>query len=519
MDSRQERADRVIRAAEQGGERATGAAPLRRSEGSAVQPARRPLEFSDLAAYEWLNIPAWVYDAGQFRHWWANAAGLRFWRSSSLEELCSRSYVETSAATRSRLALSMEAHARGETTYERWTLFPRGVPTSILLQGTAICLPDRRIGILFMAELAMQIEPNVVRGIEALNHAGVLVAVHRASDGSALMRNRAAMLAFGPARPELVRNDFAGMFADPDLGRALLASAAGRPVESKAQLVAAGDKRWHLIAARHALDPVTGEPVVQFHAQDVSELMEAQSALDIAREKAEAAHRAKGVFLATMSHEIRTPINGLLGVLHLLDRTSQSAQQQRWVNMALKSGTALSSLITDVIELSDLDSGQLRPKHELLDVRAALESAVRPLEPEAARKGIALTSEVAADVPDRVVGDCRWLRQIVFNLVANAVRFTPRGFVRVRTTVSRPSDERLCLCVEVADSGLGIDSQDHDAIFKPFTQLDQSYTRQQGGCGMGLAIVRRMVDLLGGYVELDSAPGRGSRFRVLVPIA
>ena len=502
----------------------TTAVPIMKPPGESLLEATRPgqprLEFADLAAYEWMDAPAWVFDLGQYRHWWTNAAGLRFWRAENMQEVCERSYEETSPACKARLVLSMQAHARGETTCERWTLYPGGVPTSILLQGTGIRLPDGRVGILFMVAPTVQIEPDVARGAEALNHAAVQVAVHRLADGVALMRNPAAALAFGAVtQGGSADNDFVAMFADRTVGELHFARLkAGEAIGAKAMLRSAGAPGWHWIGACVAPDPVSGEAAVQVHCTDISELMAAQQALELARRHAEAASRAKATFIATMNHEIRTPLNGLLGMLHALDRGQLDDRQHRQIRMALDGGKALATLLSDVIEFAAMESSNHSPAHELLDPRAVIEVALRPLQPEAMRKGLSLSHTIAADMPEFVVGDERWLRQIVFNLAANAVKFTSRGSVQVLAAAQLTEDGAHCLRIDFVDTGIGIPAPDHETIFKPFVHLDQGLSRRYSGCGMGLALVRSMVERLGGYVELESASGRGSRFTLVLPV-
>jgi len=502
----------------------TAESPAASARGAAVvnagSPGQPQLEFADLAAYEWMNIPAWVFDAGLYRHWWANAAGLRFWRAGSMDEICARDYIETSPACKARLALSMQAHARGETSFERWTLYPAGVPSSILLQGTGIRLPDGRVGILFMAAPAMQIEPDVVRGAEALNHAAVQVAVHRLADGAVLMRNPAAALAFGavPAGRSS-NNDFVAMFSDRSVGEQLFARlAAGESVEAKAMLRGAGGPGWRWVGACVAPDPVSGEAAIQVHCTDIAELMATQQALELARRHAEAAIRAKAAFIATMNHEIRTPLNGLLGMLHALDRGPLDERQHRQIRLALEGGKALATLLSDVIEFAAVESSEHCPAQDLLDLRAVIAVALRPLQPEAVRKGLNLGHEIAAEVPEFIVGDERWLRQIVFNLAANAVKFTARGSVRVQALMQLTEEGAQCLRIDVTDTGIGIPASEHETIFRPFVHLDEGPTRRFSGCGMGLALARSMVQRLGGYVELESAAGQGSRFTLVLPV-
>ena len=145
-------------------------------------------------------------------------------------------------------------------------------------------------------------------------------------------------------------------------------------------------------------------------------------------------------------------------------------------------------------------------------------SAIAPLKPEAVRKRLSLSCHIAPDVPARIVGDARWTRRIVFNLVTNAVKFTSAGSVAVTVTACTIEDAYHCVRLDVVDTGIGIAPGQQEAIFRPFVQLDQTSTRERGGIGLGLTIVRRMVERLGGLLELDSTPGEGSRFRVSLPI-
>jgi signal transduction histidine kinase len=294
--------------------------------------------------------------------------------------------------------------------------------------------------------------------------------------------------------------------------------AAGEVVKTRTELQAHSASVWHRVGVRRSLDPATGEPVVIVHAIDIAELMNTQRAQESARARAEAASEAKASFLRIVNHELRTPINGILGTLNLLERTTLDGKQRRWVQIALDSGVALSTLIGDVVELAEVEAGDRKPAHELFDIRAFVTAALRPLEPEALRKGLDFTQEVAADVPQCIVGDGRWLRQIVFNLVANALKFTTRGSVRVQVAMVDLDGERHCVCIEVVDTGEGFAPEQQEVIFRPFVPLDQSFTRRHGGIGLGLTLVRGLVERLGGFLELQSALGQGSRFGVVLPI-
>lgn len=474
------------------------------------------LDFTCLASYEWVSIPAWVYDPHEYRHWWANDAGLQFWRSPSVEDLCTRSYADSSVASKARIQLAMEAHARGETTCERWTLYPRDVPSSIVLQGTAIRLPSGHVGVLYMAELAMQVEPNVIRAIEALQHATVLVAIHDQANGQVLFRNTAAAMAFDTSAPG---NAFANMFFDASLSPHVLARVVGgETFAADIKLQTINGPVWHRFEARPARDPVTGNPAVQVNATDISRLLEMQQALSAAQLRAEAASASKSQFLRNTSHELMTPINGMLPVLHMLARGPLEVRQQRWVDVVLKSTQALTVVLSDILELARLDHHGDTPQPVVFDPRRELAAAILPFSVEADRKGIKFSWAFDPGVKALVIGDARRIRQVVLNLVANAVKFTERGEVRVSFAEITHPGAKDHLCLRVSDTGIGISEADLATIHQPFSQVDGTMTRKQGGCGIGLTIVHRVLEILEGTISVKSQPGIGSEFSVSIPV-
>jgi signal transduction histidine kinase len=467
------------------------------------------LDFSCLPAYEWMSIPAWVHDGLECRHWWANPAGLRFWLSPSVEELVGRSYADTTASTKARLQLAMEAHARGETTIERWTLY----------QGTGIRLPNGRAGILYMAELAMQVEPNVVRGVEAMQHATVLVAVHRLCDGAGLLRNTAAALAFGALAGQEPGTLFAAMFADANQAAAILDHVArGGTFKAELQLRFIAGPVWCQFEARPAWDPVTGDAVVQVNATDISTLMETRLALEQARERAEAAGQAKAQFLRNMSHELRTPINGMLPMLHLLRRSGLDSRQFRWVDILSRAAHGLATLLADVLELANLDFRAESVQPVLFNPREALAEALMAFTAEAESRQIALEWTFSAALREPVYADLRRVRQVLLNLVSNAIKFTQRGSVKVTVEQVSGATGPGALRIEVLDTGFGMSPAELQIIYEPFTQVDGTSTRRVGGCGIGLTMVRRILQMLGGVIEVTSAPGVGSCFVVTIPL-
>ena len=235
-----------------------------------------------------------------------------------------------------------------------------------------------------------------------------------------------------------------------------------------------------------------------------------------ASEQALAASRAKSDFLATMSHEIRTPMNGFIGMLQLLRESKPlTLPQQEMVRVAVSSANALNDLLCDVLDFSRIEAGRLELEELPFEPRELSEAVIATLAPRARSAGLELHLECASDLPAVLVGDPTRVRQVLFNLVSNAIKFTPRG--RVSVTVSRreaeASDGRCTVEFVVSDTGIGIDEATQARLFRPFTQADSSMSRRYGGTGLGLVISRKLAEALGGDLSVESAPGSGSTFR------
>ena len=240
-----------------------------------------------------------------------------------------------------------------------------------------------------------------------------------------------------------------------------------------------------------------------------------QQQIQDARQKAEEATAAKSGFLATMSHEIRTPMNGVLGMLALLEETPLQAGQREYLGTARRSGEALLAIIDDILDLSKLEAGRMDVDAVPYAPRHAIEDVCALLKPLASDKSLELSSYVAPEVPPALVGDGPRLRQILINLVGNALKFTATGFVRIEASMLEGADRRLQIAV--SDSGIGMDESTVARLFTEFTQADSSTTRRFGGTGLGLAISRRIAVLLGGDVTAGSSPGHGSTFTIVLP--
>ncbi len=335
------------------------------------------------------------------------------------------------------------------------------------------------------------------------------VIVRRDGKSAITYANDAFCALAGRPREALLGTDFA-LPVEAQGEPALLADGT-RVYDQK--IAAAGGARW--IAWREVTVRSDSASEMQSVGRDVTDRVNAERALADARDQAEAANRAKSRFLAMVSHEIRTPLNGILGMADLLGDTPLSPEQATYLKAMKTSGGTLVSFIEELLDLAKIEAGRLDLAPRPFALAGFVEEAVELLGPRAQAKGLEICGYVDERLPSRVVGDAARLRQVIFNLVGNAIKFTENGGVSI---IVEPGPQPDDIVIAVRDTGIGIAPEDQARIFLEFEQADSGPTRKFEGIGVGLTISKRIVERMGGAIAIDSAPGQGATFRVTVPL-
>ncbi|WP_176520145.1 PAS domain-containing protein [Pseudoxanthomonas wuyuanensis] len=336
---------------------------------------------------------------------------------------------------------------------------------------------------------------------------------------------------FGRGADERVtRRDFFDALHPDDRGRVLdhLSDAAERGgyyTDKYRVRLPDGRMRWVEVHAtiepRNDSDPAANRGITGI-ARDITEEEDLKADLRKTAMEAQLAMEAKARFLAMMSHEIRTPMNGVVGMIELLLETSLAPEQQQMLRTCKDSAFALLTVINDILDFSKIEAGKLELEHTQLSLRRLAESVGESLGTHATQRGIALDIDISPEVPRRVIGDRVRLRQILTNLIGNAIKFTDRGGVVVTLSLERGGAETgrespILVRFDVADSGIGMDEDTVKNLFQPFQQADAATTRRFGGTGLGLSIVKHLAELMGGWVECESQLLHGSRFSAVIP--
>lgn len=338
-----------------------------------------------------------------------------------------------------------------------------------------------------------------LRSIEMLRHLQAPV-VQFDTDGNVITQNPEAFNLFG-------KSSFVERFVDAKVGEDLLVAVLknGVPVNTQVQqLTRTHGPRWFDVQVLSRCDPVTACPAVLYSARDITAIMETE---------------AKSELLSVISHEIRTPLHTLNGFTELLGLTKLDEQQREYEAMIKHSCVCMMGVINDVLDFSKVDSGSLQLESIPFDLETVCRGTISAVAPSAEKKGLKLHCGIKADLPKLVNGDPGRFRQVLSNLLNNAIKFTESGGVSVNISSTKHSNDNVVILVEVADTGIGISPQGQDVVFHKFRQASVSVSRKYGGTGLGLAICKSLVELMSGNIGVESVVNEGSKFWFEIPFS
>ena len=336
--------------------------------------------------------------------------------------------------------------------------------------------------------------------------------LHRDTSGVVTFANSSFTDMFDTQDMPLVGNTFIPEFMEEIPIEPTSAAANIRQVKMDTSL----GVRWFLWLDLPMRDELTGLNALRTVARDITDQKQVEIELRDARNKAEDASHAKSRFLANVSHEMRTPLNGILGMSGLLADTNLTPEQGNYVEAVHDSGTALLTLIEDILDTTLIEANKLELRSSEIDPGKLVEDVCELLASRAHNKGITISSYISRQVPDKIQTDAGRFRQVLINLIGNAIKFTEEGGVEVRLELDQ-SESGEMLCVSIMDTGPGIPKEDQDLIFEEFAQADSESTRKHGGAGLGLAITKKIILAMGGSLSVESELGRGSQFKCHLP--
>src|SRR5436309_6124717 len=325
----------------------------------------------------------------------------------------------------------------------------------------------------------------------------------------------------GRTRDELIGAPFKSNFTDPDRAEAGIKLVLREKKVTDYELTACARDGKQTVVSYNATTFYDRDRTLQgvlAVARDVTERKLVEAELQQAKAAAESASRTKSDFLASMSHEIRTPMNAIIGIADLLAKTPLDPEQDKYVQIFRRAGDNLLNLINDILDLSKVEASQLELERTGFSLNDHLEKVTEMVAGRGREKGLVLVCEIAPNVPADLVGDPTRLRQVLLNLLGNAIKFTESGEVSLRVTPDADSSVPAVLRFTISDTGIGIPGEKLGAVFERFTQADSSTTRRYGGSGLGLTISKRLVELMGGSIGVESGVGKGSVFSFTVPL-
>jgi PAS domain S-box-containing protein len=325
----------------------------------------------------------------------------------------------------------------------------------------------------------------------------------------------------GCTRDELIGAPFKSYFSDPERAEAAINLVLSEKKVIDFELTACARDGKKTVVSYNATTFYDRDRTLQgvfAAARDVTERKRVEAELNQAKAVAESASRTKSDFLASMSHEIRTPMNAIMGIADLLAKTTLSPEQNKYVQIFRRAGDNLLNLINDILDLSKVEASQLELERTGFSLNDLLEKVTEMVAVRAHEKGLALVREIAPNVPTDLVGDPTRLRQVLLNLIGNAIKFTASGEVALRVTLDTELSVPCALRFTISDTGIGIPGEKLGSVFERFSQADSSTTRRFGGSGLGLTISKRLVELMGGRIWVESAVEKGSVFSFAVPL-
>ena len=348
-----------------------------------------------------------------------------------------------------------------------------------------------------------------------------LMAITRISDGACVEVNQAFLEKTGYTREEVIGHTSGDLrlYEDSELAKGITALVRehGEVRNQEINIRRKSGARLVGLCSAQTMDVSSAERVLSVIG-DITELKAIEQELREAKEAALAATAAKSVFLANMSHEIRTPLNGVIGSTGLLLRTQLDERQRRYCNTITFSGEILLNLINDILDFSKIESGRMELDDSEFGLVDTIEDLADTFSLHAAEKGVELVNRIAADLPLRIRGDQTRLRQVLINLIGNAVKFTESGEIVIDCSAETKGEDQTTLKCSVSDTGIGISPEQQSRLFESFSQVDASITRNYGGTGLGLAISKSLVEMMGGEIWVESEARKGSKFLFTVPL-
>ncbi|MDV7339564.1 response regulator [Terasakiella sp. A23] len=478
---------------------------------------RHFIDRSELADFELVPSPTWIFDLGNYKFWWCNQAGLDFWGVKTVQDMIDKDMSGDSDGTRRRMEQVYDKAATlGEST-ESWTTYPNGVPKTVYMRQRALLLGEEKSqGIMAFCteEVDLGKEPENMMLVEATRYTSVIISIFTAR-GDLLRQNPSASDIYGQ---ELTSNEqtlplFVRRFHDIQEGQRIFTKACDQEgTHGDFLMQTKFGPRKHAVDIRVTRNPLNGEVNYIVTEDDLTERVRMEAELRSAKEKAEQSDMAKSQFLANMSHEIRTPMNAIIGLSHLTAKTDLSDQQSDYLRKIDVSAKNLLGIINDILDFSKIEAKKMELEKVDFSLEDNFENLSNLVSLSAEQKGLELLFSIATDVPKTLQGDPLRLGQILLNLTSNAIKFTQDGEVIVSTLVKEKTEDTITLEFTVSDSGIGLSDEQIANLFQAFNQADNSNTRKYGGTGLGLTISKQLVEMMEGEISVTSAPDEGSTF-------